>query len=89
MGNRMKILLYFDWTGSRKDLKEHDKKFQKSCLDTGVEHMGLYGPANVKWNYVWLFQANDFEHFREMARRVPRPVYMKHYITEIIIPVRL
>ena len=85
----MKILLYFDWTGTRKELKDHDKKMQKSCLDTGVEHQGLYGSMNEKWNFVWIFEANSFDHFMEMSWKVPRPPQMSHYITELLIPQRL
>jgi len=85
----MKILLYFDWTGTRKELKDHDKKMQKSCLDTGVEHQGLYGSMNEKWNFVWIFEANSFDHFMEMSWKVPRPPLMSHYITELLIPQRL
>ncbi len=51
--------------------------------------MGLYGSMNAKWNYVWVFQANSFDHFLEMSRKVPRPVHMTHYITELLIPARL
>ena len=85
----MKILLYFDWAGSRKELKEHDRKMQESCNETGVGHEGLYGSMNAKWNYVWVFEADGFDHFLEMSRRVPRPVYMTHYITELLIPINL
>ena len=86
---RMKILLYFDWVGTKKGLREHDKKMQKSCIETGVEHEGLYGSMNEKWNYVWVFKANSFDHFLEMSRKVPRPVHMVHYITELLIPISL
>ena len=85
----MKILLYFDWSGTRKELKDQDKKMQKSCLDTGVEHQGLYGSMNEKWNFVWVFEANSFDHFMEMSWKVPRPPQMVHYITELLIPARL
>jgi len=85
----MKILLYFDWAGTRKELKDHDKKMQESCLDTGVEHQGLYGSMNEKWNFVWIFEANSFDHFMEMSWKVPRPPQMSHYITELLIPQRL
>jgi hypothetical protein len=86
---RMKILLYFDWIGTRKELKEHDKKMQKSCIETHVEHEGLYFSMNAKWNYVWVFEANSFDHFLEMSSKVSRPVHMTHYITELLIPTRL
>ncbi len=57
--------------------------------EVGTEYMGLYGSMNEKWNYVWLFEAKSFDHFMEMARKVPRPPQMTHYITELLIPVRL
>jgi hypothetical protein len=85
----MKILLYFDWVGTRKELKEHDAKMRQSCKDTGVEYTGLFGSMNQKWNFVWMFDAKSFDHFMEMTRKVPRPPQMTHYITELLIPVRL
>ena len=85
----MKILLYFDWVGTRKELKEQDKKMQKSCDETGVEYLGLYGSMNEKWNYVWLFGAKSFDHFLAMSSKVPRPIHMTHYITELLIPINL
>jgi len=85
----MKILLYFDWDGSRKELKEHDKKIQSACEETGVEYLGIHGSMNQKWNYLWMFDAKSYDHFMEMASKVNRPLQMTHYITELLIPVRL
>ncbi len=85
----MKILLYFDWTGSRKELKEHDKRTQKACEETGVHYLGIHGNMNQKWNYCWLFDARSFDHFMEMTAKVSRPPQMTHYITEVLIPVTL
>jgi len=59
----MKILLYFDWAGSRKDLREHDKRMQKAAKEVGVEYMGIHGSMNQKWNYCWLFDARSYDHF--------------------------
>ena len=85
----MKILLYFDWMGSRKELKEHDNRIQKSCEETGVQYLGIHGSMNQKWNYCWLFDAHSYDHFMEMTTKVPRPLQMNHYITELLIPVML
>lgn len=85
----MKVLLYFDWAGSRKELKEQDKRMQKSCEETGIQYMGIYGSMNQKWNYVWLFDARSYDHFMEMTAKVPRPPQMTHYITELLIPATL
>jgi hypothetical protein len=85
----MKILLYFDWVGSRKELREHDKRMQKAATEVGVEYMGIHGSMNQKWNFCWLFDARSYDHFMEMTAKVPRPLQMTHYITELLIPVRL
>jgi hypothetical protein len=85
----MKILLYFDWAGSRKELKEQDKRIQKSCEETNVQYLGIHGSMNQKWNYCWLFDAHSYDHFMEMTAKVPRPIHMTHYITELLNPVIL
>jgi hypothetical protein len=88
-GTTMKILLYFDWSGTRMELSEHATKMKTAAEDTGVSYMGVYGSMNQKWNYVYVFEANTFDHFYSMAQKVPRPVQMTHYITELLIPVTL
>jgi hypothetical protein len=56
----MKILLYFDWAGSRKELREHDKRMCRH--EVGVEYMGIHGSMNQKRNYCWLFDARSYDH---------------------------
>ncbi len=85
----MKILLYFDWVGSRGELREQDSKVRKSCDATGVQYDGLFGSMNQKWNFVWIFDVKSYDHFMEMTAKIPRPLMMTHYVTEILIPVRL
>jgi hypothetical protein len=88
-GRAMKILLYFDWVGTRTELRGVDSRMKESCEETGVEYLGLYESMNEKWNFVWLYEAKSFDHFMEMASKVMRPVKMNHYITEILIPQEL
>ncbi len=85
----MKILLYFDWSGSRKEVAEHYVKMQEACNETGVQYLGTYGAMNQKWNYVYIFEARSYDHFREMASKVPRPPQMTHYITDILLPINI
>ena len=85
----MKILLYFDWAGTRKEVKEHVDKMKAACKETGVEYVGIYGAMSQKWNYCYIFDARSYDHFQEMARKVPRPLPMTHYVTELLIPVTL
>ena len=85
----MKVLLYFDWIGSRKQLKDHDDRIQKAAKEVGVEYIGLHGSMNKKWNFCWIFDVRSYDHFMEMTAKVPMPPQMPHYITELLIPVPL
>ena len=82
----MIILLYFDWVGSSKELKEWETKINEACEKTGVEYKGLYGSMNEKWNYVSIFEAEDYGHFLAMGKHVVRPQKMPHNITEVLLP---
>ncbi len=82
----MRFLLYFDWAGTKKELKAHDAKMRKAAMETGVEYQGLYGSMTEKWNYVWLFESESYDAFIEMAKKVPRPPQMTHYVTEGLYP---
>ena len=71
------------------ELAEHAVKMKAAANETGVSYMGIYGSMNQKWNYVYVFEANTFDQFYAMTQKVPRPVQMTHYITELLIPVTL
>ncbi|HUS79217.1 MAG TPA: hypothetical protein VM050_11235 [Patescibacteria group bacterium] len=85
----MRILLYFDWSATRKELKEWEDKIKVACDETKVTYMGLHGSMNEKWNYVGMFETDSFDEFQVMARKVPRPKYMTHHITEILMQINL
>jgi len=80
------ILLYFDWTGTTRELKSWEEKIKSSCQKTDVDYTGLYGSFNEKWNFVCIFKAETFENFLEMGRHVVRHPNMPHHITEILMP---
>ena len=82
----MIILLYFDWTGTTRELKAWTEKINESCQKTGVEHKGLYGSFSEKWNFVCIFKAETFENFLEMGKYVVRHPRMPHHIAEILMP---
>jgi hypothetical protein len=88
-GTPMKIFLYFDWIGSRKQLRLHDNKIQKAASEVGVDYLGIHGSMNQKWNFCWVFDAKSYDHFMQMTAKVPMPPQMPHYITEFLIPVPL
>jgi hypothetical protein len=81
----MIILLYFDWGGSRKELKEWNERIVEACDKAKVKYLGLYGSMNVKWNYVGVFETESFDVFLEMGKCVNQPPCMIHYITEILL----
>ena len=85
----MIILLYFDWCGSRKELKDWCDRVSEACGETGIKYMGLYGSMNEKWNHVSLFESNSYDDFLKMGRMVKRPPCMTHYITEILMQQKL
>jgi hypothetical protein len=72
-----------------RELKEHDAKMQKSCIESGVEYNGLYSSMNKKWNYVWVFEAEGYDHLLKMTQNVARPKHLTHYITELLLPIKL
>jgi hypothetical protein len=88
-GPGMLIFLYFDWLGSSKELKEWEIKIREACLNTDVEYKGLYGSLNEKWNYVSIFEAEAYETFITMEKKVVRPQKMSHNIVEVLLPQNL
>jgi hypothetical protein len=86
---KMIFLLYFDWSGSRRELTEWNNRIKESCEIEDVKFMGIYGSMNEKWNHVSMFEAEGFEKFLKTVRRVGRPPHMTHYITEILIPQKI
>jgi hypothetical protein len=85
----MKILLYFDWTGSRKEVKDWDNKMTLAAAETGVEYLGLHASMNKKYHYCAIYDALSYDDFLKTTWKVPRPIHMTHYITELLIPSRI
>jgi len=85
----MIILLYFDWVGGHKELKEWETKIREACVNSGVEYEGLFGSMNEKWNYVSIFEAEAYENFLAMGKKVARPQMMPHNIVEVLLPQNL
>jgi hypothetical protein len=84
--SEMMILLYFDWVGCSKELKEWETKIKEACVKTGVEYKGLYGSMNEKWNYVGIFETEAYGNFLAMGKNVVRHQKMPHNITEVLLP---
>jgi len=80
------VLLYFDWTGSWNELKDFNEKIRESCEQTDVVYKGLFGPMNVKWNFVWIFEAGSYEEFLDMAKHTYRHPKMPYHVAEILMP---
>ena len=81
----MIILLYFDWVGSQKELKDWETNIKETCEKTDVEYQGLYGSMNEKWNYVSIFEAEAYDNFLAMEKKVVRPQLMPHNIVETLL----
>ena len=85
----MIILLYFDWKGTHKELKEWADRIKRACEENDIKYNGVYGPMNVKWHYAAMFESDSFDRFRNMARKVPRPMNMTHYMNEVLFNIDL
>jgi hypothetical protein len=81
----MIILLYFDWVGSHKELKDWETNIKGACEKTDVEYRGLYGSMNEKWNYVSIFETEAYENFFAMENEVVRPQLMPHNVVETLL----
>lgn len=85
----MIILLYFDWMGNHKELKDWETKIKEACEKTDVEYQGLYSSMNKKWNYVSIFEAEAYENFLAMGKKMVKPQLMPHNIVEVFLPQNL
>ncbi len=86
MGSEMLILLYFDWVGSSKELKDWENKIKEACEKTGVEYKGLYASMNEKWNYVSILETEAYGNVLAMGKKVVRHQKMPHNIAEVLFP---
>ena len=68
----MRIIEYIDWEGTMDELKKWDKEVEKSCKETRVKYMGRWGPHNKKYHWAYFFEAETFEKWMEMGRKLPR-----------------
>jgi hypothetical protein len=82
----MLILLYFDWLGTPNELKDWETSIKEACAKTDVEYNGLYSSMNKKWNYVSLFETEDYNNFLAMGKKMVRHQRMPHNIAEVILP---
>lgn len=63
------IHICFQWKGVTEGLKKHYDAVKKTCEGMeGVKFMGLYGPYNERWNWVYMFKAESWEKLREASR---------------------
>ena len=85
----MIILLYFDWVGSTKELKDWEDRIKEACENTGVEYKGLYGPINEKWNFVSILETETYDNFLAMGKKVVRHQKMPHNIAQVLLPQNL
>ena len=64
------IQVCFQWKGITEGLKEHYELVKKVCAEKeGVKFMGLYGPLNERWNWVYMYKAESWEKYWEADRK--------------------
>lgn len=88
----MIIEICFQWETITEGLREHYEIVKKTCEEEdGVEFMGLFGPLNERWNWVYMFKAESFDRLREVSgkwdeRYGGRPKQATNVIWKILIP---
>ena len=85
----MMILLYFDWMGTSKELKEWETQIREACEITGVDYRGLFASLNLKWNFVSIFETDTYNRFLSMGKNVVKHWRMPHNIAEVLVPTEL
>lgn len=82
----MIILIYFDWTSTKKGLEIWNQQVIEACEKNGLKFNGLFVPMNEKYNFVWVIETDSVDKFIEATRKVNRPKGMTHFQTEFLIP---
>ena len=67
-----KVVRYFDWDGPRDTVKEYGKNLEKACEKSKVKFWGIYGPAQDKWNFVAVLEAETWNDFSKPLAEASR-----------------
>ena len=76
----MIVLLYFDWFGTAKELKEFEEKMTAACAEAkGVGYKGRYAPDSRKFHFVYMFEVESYDRLFEvlMGPKMPPRDYKK------------
>jgi hypothetical protein len=58
------VQVLFQWKGITDGLKEDYEKLKKAINEVdGVKFLGLYGPTNERWNWVYIFEVKERHKF--------------------------
>jgi len=83
------VLLYFDWFGAAKELKELEEKVKAICAEVdGVDYKGRYAPDSRKFHFVYVFEVVSYDKLLEVLTgpEMPPRDYKKltHGVFEIL-----
>ena len=73
---------YFDLTGTsserEKRVKEYGETLKKACEKIGCKFLGVWGPANDKYHYVAMLEAETMNDCMRPYMETTRPEYLYH-----------
>jgi len=65
------IQIFFQWKGLTEGLKKHYDTVKKVCEEEGgVKLLGLYGPYNDRWNWVYMFKVESHKRLEEVTDKI-------------------
>ena len=50
-------LFYFDWKGTKEELRDYCTKYKEACDKYNLVFKGCYAPPQEKWHYVIVVEA--------------------------------
>jgi uncharacterized protein with von Willebrand factor type A (vWA) domain len=80
------VLQYFDYNGSMDDLEKRTKQVEKVANATeGVKFMGRYAPHNRKFHFVFVYEAESYNHMWNAWNKLERDYnVMSHVVIELL-----
>ncbi len=62
-------LVYFNWSGTKEEMKKEGEIVKRIASKYGVELVGLFVPSS-EWKHAVLYKSKDFESFLKFQKEV-------------------
>ena len=87
-------LYYFDWKGTKEELKKYCSRYKKACEKHKVVFKGCYAPPQEKWHYVIVVEAPhlsnvSYDVFNPPFYEVGKSKEMTHGTIRYLVPTEI